>query len=115
MIGVTVYSVGTGTQWPDRWYFRVRAANGEIVAQSEGYTSKAAAEKGVRALRRALMPGTRDTEAMHEAWVRGYMLSHNQERGWTEVPGLDQKPDIPEDLQPLLEEWSPYFKENHAG
>lgn len=38
------------------WRFRVKAFNGEIVAQSEGYTSKAAAEKGVRALRRALLP-----------------------------------------------------------
>lgn len=40
------------------WYFRVRAHNGEIVAQSEGYNSKAAAEKGLRALRRALIPNT---------------------------------------------------------
>lgn len=36
-----------------RWYFRIRAANGEMVAQSEAYTRKASAEATVRAIMRA--------------------------------------------------------------
>lgn len=40
------------------WRFRVKGANGEIIAMgSEGYVSKANAERGLRALRRALLPG----------------------------------------------------------
>src|SRR5262249_27688160 len=31
-------------------YFRLRAANGEIVLQSEGYTTKAGAEKGIASI-----------------------------------------------------------------
>lgn len=37
-----------------QWRFRVRAGNGQIVAQSEGYTTKRGASKGVRALKRAV-------------------------------------------------------------
>ena len=37
------------------WYFRVIAANGEIVAASEGYTTKAGAEEGVEAMYRATL------------------------------------------------------------
>lgn len=37
-----------------RWYFRVKAPNGEIVAQSEGYNSAAGREKGIKALRKAV-------------------------------------------------------------
>lgn len=33
-----------------QWYWRLRAANGEIVAQSEGYTSKDGAERGLEAM-----------------------------------------------------------------
>lgn len=36
------------------WYFRVKAPNGEIVAQSEAYSSRFAAMKGVEALGRVL-------------------------------------------------------------
>jgi hypothetical protein len=32
------------------YYFRVRAANGKIIAQSEGYKTKASRAKGIRAL-----------------------------------------------------------------
>lgn len=42
------------------WRYRVKAGNGEILCQSEAYTTKADAERGLRALRRALLPGTRD-------------------------------------------------------
>jgi uncharacterized protein YegP (UPF0339 family) len=34
-----------------KWYFNVRAANGEIVAQSEGYEKLESAQHGVRVLR----------------------------------------------------------------
>lgn len=36
-----------------QWYWHLRASNGEIVAQSEGYTRKADAERGARDARRA--------------------------------------------------------------
>lgn len=55
------------------WRYRVKAANGEILCQSEGYTTQANAERGVRALRRALLPGTRhprsDEEITTIAWL----------------------------------------------
>lgn len=78
MIGIEVFPIKTGTTWPDKWYFRVRARNGEIVAQSEGYTTRAAAEKGIRALRRALLPGTRDAEALAKAWDEGFDVGAGQ-------------------------------------
>ena len=34
------------------WYFRLRAANGKIIAQSEGYTRKRNALKGIRAIKK---------------------------------------------------------------
>ena len=34
----------------DQWYWHLQAANGEIVAQSEGYGSEAAAERGLEAM-----------------------------------------------------------------
>lgn len=37
-----------------QWYWRVKARNGRIVAQSEGYTTKGNAQTGVKALCRAL-------------------------------------------------------------
>lgn len=37
-----------------RWYFRVRAGNGEIVAQSEGYSRRIDAIGTVHALRSAI-------------------------------------------------------------
>lgn len=36
-----------------RWYWRFVAANGEIMAQSEGYTRKGNAEKAVQRLKRS--------------------------------------------------------------
>ncbi len=38
----------------DQWYWRVKARNGRVVAQSEGYKSKQGAVKGVVALGKAL-------------------------------------------------------------
>ena len=35
-----------------RWYFRFVAANGQIMAQSEGYTRKENAEKAVQSIKR---------------------------------------------------------------
>lgn len=31
-----------------QWYFRVQAANGQIVSQSEGYASRSNAERGLK-------------------------------------------------------------------
>jgi uncharacterized protein len=33
-----------------QWYFNLKAANGEIVSQSEGYESREAAAKGIEAV-----------------------------------------------------------------
>lgn len=35
-----------------QYYFRLKAENGEIIAQSEGYTSKQGAQNGIAAVRR---------------------------------------------------------------
>jgi uncharacterized protein YegP (UPF0339 family) len=41
-----------------QWYWRVKAANGRVVAASEGYKDKRGAQRGVKALGRALgLPG----------------------------------------------------------
>ena len=37
-----------------QWYWHVTAKNGKIVAQSEGYTTKAGAQKGLKALVKAV-------------------------------------------------------------
>ncbi|MEM8909031.1 MAG: YegP family protein [Bacteroidota bacterium] len=34
----------------EQYYFRLKAGNGEVILQSEGYTSKADAENGVQAV-----------------------------------------------------------------
>ena len=36
----------------DEWYFRLKAANGEIVASSEGYKTKQGAMKGVASVQK---------------------------------------------------------------
>ena len=36
---------------PSKFRFRFRATNGEIVAQSEAYNSKASAQNGIRVIR----------------------------------------------------------------
>lgn len=35
-----------------QYYFRLKAENGEIIATSEGYTSKQSAQNGIAAVRR---------------------------------------------------------------
>lgn len=35
----------------DQYYFNLKADNGEIIAQSEGYTSKQSAENGIASVR----------------------------------------------------------------
>lgn len=35
----------------EQWYFHLKANNGRIIAQSEGYTRKAGALKGIEAIR----------------------------------------------------------------
>jgi uncharacterized protein YegP (UPF0339 family) len=37
-----------------QWHFHVKGDNGEIVAQSEGYTREADAEEGLKTLQRVL-------------------------------------------------------------
>lgn len=83
MTAVEVYETlrfrGHGDDGPaTEWRFRVKAFNGEIVAQSEGYSSKAAAEKGVRALRRALIPGDRFPEKLKD-WLENEREAMRQE------------------------------------
>lgn len=34
-----------------QWYFHLKAGNGEIICQSEGYKSKQSAEKGIRSVK----------------------------------------------------------------
>ncbi len=34
-----------------QFYFRLKAANGEIIASSEGYTTKQSAQNGIEAIR----------------------------------------------------------------
>lgn len=96
MIGVEVYESPHFTQEVGApatdWRFRIRAANGEIVAASEAYTTKAAAEKGIRALRRALLPGTRDAEAMAKAWDEGANLTNGYEKEYTPEEILELNP-----------------------
>lgn len=38
-----------------KWYFNIKAANGEIVAQSEGYDRRRSAEHGYNVLRHLVM------------------------------------------------------------
>lgn len=96
MIGVEVYESPHFTHFGEvdppatDWRFRVRAVNGEIVAQSEAYTTKAAAEKGIRALRRALLPGTRDAEAMAKAWDDGYHEGFHAAGGISDATCVDR-------------------------
>lgn len=46
-----------------RWYFRIRAANGQIVAQSEAYTRKVDAQATAQSIRQNL--GTADVIEVH--------------------------------------------------
>lgn len=39
----------------DQWYFHVKGANGEIVAASEGYSTKEGAKRGARTLIRLIL------------------------------------------------------------
>jgi uncharacterized protein YegP (UPF0339 family) len=55
-VATGVFQVYRDTAGQYRW--RLRAANGEIVAQGEGYTSRAGAHAGVEAVKR-LAPGAR--------------------------------------------------------
>jgi len=41
-----------------QYYFRLKAANGEIVATSEGYISKQGAQNGINAVRRCASSAT---------------------------------------------------------
>ncbi len=45
----------------DEWRFRIKARNGLVVAQSEGYKEKRSAEKGVAAVIKALVTNQYDT------------------------------------------------------
>ena len=38
-----------------KWYWHLKAANGEIVASSEAYSSKDAAESGIAAVKRGVL------------------------------------------------------------
>lgn len=82
------------------WYFRVKAANGEILCQSEGYTTKVDAERGLRALRRALLPGTREeryTELEAELLVR---VAWNEGAQWVVDLGYTPSPEELKEANP---------------
>lgn len=96
---------------PQRWYFRVKAANGEIVAQSESYTTKHSAEMGIRALRRALIPNSAADQALNaRAWQRGYLFAHYQDVGYgaEEADLKSRREDPPADLQEHMDACNPY-------
>lgn len=98
-----------GGQAHTDYYFRVKAANNEVLAQSEAYTSKAAREKGIRALRRAMLPATRQTEQYAESWQRGYLFAYYQDHGWT-AKAAEQKSQTepPAWLQLIVDKLNPY-------
>ena len=39
----------------EQWYFRFRADNGKIVAQSEGYKQKQSAHKGIECIQKGVI------------------------------------------------------------
>lgn len=41
----------------DLWYFRLRASNGKIVAQSEGYTQRHNVKNGISAVEDVVLDG----------------------------------------------------------
>lgn len=45
-----------------KWYWNLKAANGEVVSQSEGYETKEGAEDGIRAAVNASQDATRQEE-----------------------------------------------------
>jgi len=45
------FEVFEGEATPE-WFFRLRAGNGKIIAQSEGYSRKRNALKGIRAIKK---------------------------------------------------------------
>lgn len=62
----TFGEVGDTTEW----FFRVRSGNGQIVAQSQAYTTKYHAEAGAAALKR-LMQDHRPKAAAQQIQVHG--------------------------------------------
>lgn len=42
----------------DKFYFHLKADNGEIIAASQGYTTKQAAEGGIDAIKRTALTAT---------------------------------------------------------
>jgi len=46
------FEVFIGNAVDRQWYFRLRAANGKIIAQSEGYSRKRNALKGIAAIKK---------------------------------------------------------------
>lgn len=98
---------------PQRWHFRVRAANGEIVAQSEGYSSKQGAQKGLRALRRAVLPQdyqAHERELNAAAWQRGWLFAYYQTEAkqTARVADLLSKQELPEYLAERVNALNPY-------
>lgn len=42
----------------DQWHWHLKARNGEVIAQSEAYTTKAMCLKGIQACKRSLFAKT---------------------------------------------------------
>lgn len=48
----------------DKWYWHLRATNGEVVSQSEGYETREGAEKGINAAIKASQEAYEPPEAI---------------------------------------------------
>lgn len=115
MIGIEVYETSAPADFPDlfgkktEWRFRIKGQNGEIVAASEAYTTKDSAQRGVRALRRAMLPATLQTEQYAESWQRGWLFAYYQERGHSpEAAEQKSKATPPAWLQEIIDFGNPY-------
>ena len=103
------------------WRWRVIAANGEIVAASEGYTTKAGADEGVEAMYRATLGAQREDTSMTQPETPGFD-PHQHPDNFEAIPldddtplggdpvqaddaGLDDLlPDIDRDVDPIIED-----------
>lgn len=45
------YELFQGGKGGKQWFFRLKARNGQVIAMSEAYESKAAAKNGIRSVR----------------------------------------------------------------
>jgi uncharacterized protein YegP (UPF0339 family) len=51
VVGADGFAHGISNAWKGNSRFHLKAANGEIIAASQGYETKAAAEKGIESVK----------------------------------------------------------------